>query len=146
MSTFFLEISEERRTNPMKKRRKQSVYVFGRKRLVDVPVDSELYKADNRAEYLRARSKAKHISLDISVNIGIAADVAEIYEETQLLESLREALQTLSDNERLLVDCIYFNGLTEQETAKILNVTQKTVNVRKQKIIKKLRESLIDWL
>ena len=80
------------------------------------------------------------------MNIGITADVAEIYEETQLLESLREALQTLSDKERLLVDCIYFNGLTEQETAKILNVTQKTVNVRKQKIIKKLRESLIDWL
>jgi RNA polymerase sigma factor (sigma-70 family) len=130
----------------MKKRRKQSVYVFGRKRLVDVPVDNELYKADNRAEYLRAKSKAKHVSLDITVNIGITADVAEIYEETQLLESLREALQTLSDKERLLVDCIYFNGLTEQETAKILNVTQKTVNVRKQKIIKKLRESLIDWL
>jgi RNA polymerase sigma factor (sigma-70 family) len=55
-------------------------------------------------------------------------------------------LKTLNDKERLLVDCIYFNGFTEQETAEILNVTQKTVNVRKHKIIKKLRNSLSDWL
>ena len=126
----------------MKKYRKQSVYVFGRKRLVDVPVDEKLYKADNHAEYQRARSKKKHASL----NEVIIADVAEAYEQSQLLESLRIAVQSLDDKERLLIECIYYDGLTEQETAAILTVTQKTVNIRKHKIIKKLRNSLKDWL
>ena len=130
----------------MKKYRKQSVYVFGRKRLVDVPVDSELYKADNRAEYQRARSKVKHVSLDENIIADFTADVAEAYEEAQLLECLREALQALIETERQLIECIYYDELTEQETAAILKTTQKTVNIRKHKIIKKLRDNLKEWL
>jgi len=130
----------------MKKYRKQGVYVNGKKRLADVPVDSELYKADNRAEYQRARSKKKHVSLDISVHIGISADVAEIYEETQLVESLRTELAALSDEERQLIEYIYFDGLTERETADILMIAHQTVNKKKNRIIKKLRNSLKDWL
>jgi len=130
----------------MKKHRKQIVYVFGRKRMVDVPVDSELYKADNRAEYLRAKSMAKHISLDTVVLAGSGADIAEAYEEAQLLECLREALDALSEVESRLVECIYYDGLTEQETAAILKIAQQNVNRKKQKIINKLRKRLIDWL
>jgi RNA polymerase sigma factor (sigma-70 family) len=130
----------------MKKHRKQSVYVSGQRELVDVPVDDELYKADNRAEYHRARSKTKHVSLDITVNIGITADVVENYEETQLLEALRKALKSLNEQERQLVDYIYFDGLTERETAAKLNITQPAVTKRKHKIINKLRNNLKDWL
>ena len=130
----------------MKKYRKQSVYVFGRKRLVDVPVDKKLYKADNHAEYQRVRSKKKHISLDEIILADFTADVTEIYEEKLLLENLRKALNVLTEKERLLIECIYYDGLTEQETAVILKVTQKTVNIRKHKIINKLRNSLLDWL
>ena len=130
----------------MKKHRKQIVYVYGRKQLVDVPVDSELYKADNHAEYQRARSKTKHVSLDITVNIGVTADAAEVYEEAQLLECLRESLKKLSDEERQLIHYIYFYGLTERETAKRLKISQPAVTKRKHKIIKKLRSSLSDWL
>jgi len=130
----------------VKKYRKQSVNVFGRRLLVDVPVDGELYKADNRAEYLRARSRVKHVSLDKVVLAGFAADVAEAYEEAQLLLCLREAVQALTEKEYRLIECIYYDGLTEQETAAILMIAQQTVNRKKHKIIKKLRNSLIDWL
>ena len=130
----------------MKKYRKQSVYVFGRKRLVDVPVDKKLYQADNRAEYQRKRSKKKHVSLDKIIFTKFTPDVAEIYEEAQLLESLREALKVLNDKERLLIECIYYDGLTERETAVILNISQQNVNKKKHKIINKLRNSLLDWL
>ena len=130
----------------MKKYRKQSVTVNGKKRLVDVPVDGELYKADNRAEYQRARSKKKHVSLDITVKIGISADVAEIYEEAQLMESLRAAVAALADDERQLIEYLFFDGLTERETAAILGISQPAVTKRKHKIIKKLRNSLKDWL
>ena len=130
----------------MKKYRKQSVNVFGRKQLVDVPVDGELYKADNHAEYQRMRSKEKDISLDEIIIAEFIADVADTYEKSQLLESLREALKILTQKERLLIECIYYDGLTEQETAVILKVTQKTVNIRKHKVINKLRSNLKDWL
>ena len=130
----------------MKKYRKQSVYVFGRKRLFDVPVDSELHKADNRAEYQRARSKKKHVSLDEIIIADVTIDVAEAYEKSQLLECLRVAVQSLNDKERQIIECIYYDGLTEQETATILMVAQQTVNKKKHKAIKKLRASLIDWL
>jgi RNA polymerase sigma factor (sigma-70 family) len=130
----------------MKKYRKQSVYVFGRKRLVDVPIDGELYKSDNREEYQRARSKAKHISLDEIILADYTADVMEAYEEAQLLMCLREALQTLSKKERLLIKCIYYDGLTQQKTAAILMVSQQYVSKHHEKIIQKLRNCLIDWL
>ena len=130
----------------MKKYRKQSVNVLGEKRLVDVPVDGELYKADNHAEYQRTRNKAKHISLDEMVLADYTANVMEAYEESQLLECLRESLQTLTEKERQLVEYIFFDNLTERETASKLGISQPAVTKQKQKIIQKLRESLIDWL
>jgi len=129
----------------MKKHRKQSVNVLGEKQLIDVPVDSELYKADNRAEYQRARSKAKDVPWDVSLFADLTADVMEAYEESQLMECLKEALRTLSDEERQLIEYIYFDGLTEQETANILKVARQTVGKKKHRIIKKLRNSLNDW-
>jgi len=129
----------------MKKHRKQSVNVFGYKRLVDVPVDDELYKIDNHEEYQRRRSKAKHISLDDFI-AEFTADVMGNYEESQLLECLLEALQTLTEEEYQLIQYIFYDGFTEQETAVILKVTQKTVNIRKHEVINKLRDNLKDWL
>jgi RNA polymerase sigma factor (sigma-70 family) len=62
------------------------------------------------------------------------------------LERLREALKSLSEQERQLIDYIFFDGLTERETAAILKISQPAVTKRKHKIIKKLRSSLSDWL
>ena len=129
----------------MKKHRKQGVYVGGRKRLVDVPVDDELYKADNHEEYQRKRSK-KHIPLESAVFADFTFDVVEAYEEAQLVESLLEALRGLSEKERRLIEYIYYDGLTDAETAAIYKVTRQNVNRKKNKIIDKLRNSLIDWI
>jgi RNA polymerase sigma-B factor len=129
----------------MKKYRKQSVTVHGEKQLVDVPVDGELYKADNREEYQRTRSKNKHVSL-YDIFPDLTGNVIEAYEQTELLACLREALQNLSGEERQLVNCIYFDNLTQRETAKILGVSQKTVSKKNKQIINKLRDSLKDWL
>lgn len=130
----------------MKKRRKQFVNVLGEKRVVDVPIDSELYKADNHEEYQRSRSKAKHVSLDGIVLVDFMADVTEAYEETQLLERLHEALQTLGEEERQLLKYLYYDGLTEREVAAILEISQPAVAKRKHKILQKLRNSLSGWM
>ena len=129
----------------MKKYRKQSVYVFGRKRLVDVPTDEKLYEMDNRENYIRRRSKVKDASLNELI-LRCTADVAEVYEKTQILKCLREALQTLTKKERLLIECIYYKGLSQKKTAAILMIAQQNVSKNHDKIIKKLRSSLKDWL
>jgi RNA polymerase sigma factor (sigma-70 family) len=130
----------------MKKYRKQGIKVHGKKRLVDVPVDAELYKADNREEYLRRVSRKKHVPLNDANLIGFTADVAEAYEEAQLLVCLRDALQALSDAERQLIECIYYDELTEKQTAKKLKSAQQTIHRKKHQIISKLRNSLKDWM
>ena len=109
----------------MKKHRKQSVNVLGKKMLVDVPVDGELYKADNHEEYQRTRSLKKDVPWDSSLFADLSADVMEIYEESELLACLYEVLQALSDEERQIVEYIYFDGLTEQTTADILKVARQ---------------------
>jgi RNA polymerase sigma factor (sigma-70 family) len=129
----------------MKKYRKQGVKVYGKKRLIDVPVDSELYKADNREEYQRARGRKKHVSLDFIIT-SISVDIAEAYEEAQLLEALRDALLTLTPDERRVVECIYFDGLNDRQTAAMLNISRQKVNRQKNKIVKKLRNILKDWI
>jgi len=130
----------------MKKHRKQLINVLGEKRMVDIPMDIELYKADNHEENQRARGKAKHVSLDEMILADFTADVMEAYEEKELLERLREALQALGEEERQLLEYLYYDGLIEQEVAAILEISQPAVTKRKQKIIQKLRNSLIDWM
>ncbi len=130
----------------MKKHRKQLVNVLGQKLLVDVPVDDELYKMDRHSEYQDARSKAKHVFLDDLAIADRAADVADACEQSQLLECLREALLTLDEDERLLVEYYYYRNLDEHETAARMKISQSTVNRKKHKITRKLRICLKDWL
>jgi RNA polymerase sigma factor (sigma-70 family) len=128
----------------MKKHRKQLVKVLGKRQFVDVPVDDELYKADNRAEYQRTRSKAKHVPLS-DIVADLTGDVFEAYENAQLLEALKIALCKLPEHDRKLIEHIYYDGLTEHEVAEILNVSQQTVNKKKHRAISKLRIILVDW-
>jgi len=130
----------------MKKHRKQRVYVDGQKHLVDVPVDDELYKADNHAEYQRVRSTKKDTTLQDEILADVTADVMEDFEEKQLLECLYKALRNLNEKERQLIKYLYFDGFTERKTAKILGISQQAVGKQRHKIIQKLRNSLIDWL
>ena len=129
----------------MKKYRKQSVNVLGQKRLVDVPVDDELYKADNREEYQRARSKKKHVSLGSVVLADLTANIVEAYEEKQLLECLHEALQMLTAKERQLIEYLYYDGLSERKIGTILEISHQAVGKRKRCVIAKPKNSLIDW-
>jgi RNA polymerase sigma factor (sigma-70 family) len=129
----------------MKKIRKQGVLVDGKMQLVDVPVDDELYKADNREEYLRVRSKNTQVSFETVIISGFADDVAEAYEESQLLENLQAALVALSVSDRKLIQYVFFDDMSETETAEKLNIARQTVNKKKHRIIKKLRDSLKNW-
>lgn len=55
---------------------------------------------------------------------------------------LDQALEKLSDEEKYLITQLFYFGRTERELAAELNVTRRTINNRKRKILSKLRELL----
>lgn len=55
------------------------------------------------------------------------------------IEQLRFYLKLLNDDERALIKALFFEGLTEQEYAEMLGVKQQSVNERKLRILKKIK-------
>ena len=55
-------------------------------------------------------------------------------------EQLHKALSLLPDDERVLIEQLYFEGRTEREMAAELGLSQKGVNKRRQRILEHLRE------
>ena len=53
--------------------------------------------------------------------------------------TLHDELKKLTDDERQLIALRYFRSKTQQETARILNMTQVQVSRKEKKIIEKLR-------
>ena len=58
--------------------------------------------------------------------------------------ALREAVARLPEGERKLVICRYYKSLTQEQTARILGVTQVKVSREEKRILQKLREEFPD--
>ena len=56
------------------------------------------------------------------------------------IRQLHKALSLLSDDERYLMEQLYFQERTERELAAQLNLSQNAINKRRQRILNKLRE------
>lgn len=56
---------------------------------------------------------------------------------------LKYAIENLSEEERKLINSRYFNGYSQDETAKLLNTNQVKVSRNEKKILVKLRNQLI---
>lgn len=70
------------------------------------------------------------------------ASTEELVLKSLEAEQLHRALTFLPDDERDLIDRIFFQEQTEREVAAVYSVSQKAINKRKQKILGKLRELL----
>lgn len=70
----------------------------------------------------------------------------ESVEETVLrslqYEQLHKALSLLPENERDLIEMLYFQGLTERETAERIGVCRNAIHKRKNRILEKLKRFL----
>lgn len=64
----------------------------------------------------------------------------EILLQNTELESLRNALKHLPNEDRQLIHLRYWKGLTQKETALKLNLTQQTVSYRERRILQKLKK------
>lgn len=69
-------------------------------------------------------------------------NITEYLYMKDLYKQLHSALLVLSENERKIIQWIYFDGKTEQEVASLLYISQPTLNYRKKQILKKLKKFL----
>ena len=80
--------------------------------------------------------------------VAVASSHAEAAEEPVVGETVadevRQALQTLSEQERKAVELAYFGGNSYREVARLLNLPEGTVKGRIRTALSKLRETLAD--
>lgn len=114
------------------------------------------YCAKNRRRRIQNKYKRILVSMDMNINedseltyYDVIADedvsVAERVELAMLIEELRTAISFLSEEEKHILDLLYFDNedeLSERAIAEENGMSKSSLNREKQKILKKLRESL----
>ena len=113
-----------------------------------VPVNEVVYRAFQRpiwAERKRWKVRSdRELSLDVFTAAGfeIPADdppVEEIVVDKLMLDRLTPALDELTDDERGLIDALFFEDKSERKVELETAIPQKTINNRKRAILKKLK-------
>ena len=61
--------------------------------------------------------------------------VDEIVEDKLLLDMLSKALSELTDEERVLIDELFFNDKSEREIAREIGVSQPAIHKRRNRIL-----------
>ena len=70
----------------------------------------------------------------------VTASLEDEFERKITIEKLRSCISKLTEKQQELVQYLYFDGLSQEETAKIFGITQSAVSQRKSTVIKKLRK------
>lgn len=76
---------------------------------------------------------------DDNENFDIPFDDSENFFERL---SLSEVIDKLSDDEKMLINCRYYKGQTQNFTAKVLGISQVQVSRKEKALLRKLRERL----
>ena len=88
----------------------------------------------------------KPLSIERFAEVGFhiidPTDMAERLEEKLLNERLSEVLGRLLSNDRLLIELLFFEELSEREVAAKMGLSQKGINKRKHRVLKQLRKFL----
>jgi len=109
-----------------------------------IPVGKEVYDAFKRPAWKeRKRSQVraeKELSLEAFADAGFEipsgeALVDEIVEDKLLLDMLSKALSELTEEERVLIDELFFNDKSEREIAREIGVSQPAIHKRRNRIL-----------
>ena len=122
--------------------------------LMEVPEDDykAFYKQKRRDKYLKEQSKNNgDFSYDMlttdefngeDILVDTVADTAVQAERSLLLDKLRKAVASLSEDEQQLLQMVYYHQLTERNIAACLGVSQNAINKQKFRILEKLKKIL----
>lgn len=119
-----------------------------------IPVSKEVYYAFKRPAWRERKRRQvraeKELSLEAFADAGFEIPsgqvlVDEIVEDKLLLDMLFKALEELADDERFLINELFFNDKSEREVAKEIGRSKTGIHKQKEKILSKLRNLLKIW-
>jgi len=137
-----------------------SVYNPSTKQMVAVEVDEALYNCYRRSGWrmdyndirfrdhetpfsaLKGGQDGAYENFDEFRSEHEANDPASLVAKDLTLQDLRQGWACLADDERNLLRILFFEGKSERQTAKVLEMPYMTVHDQKVKILRKLKNCL----
>lgn len=116
-----------------------------------VEVSDELYEfmeSDRKRQAAEERSDRRHLSKSSFETVEVKQEYSSRKFENQIfhrldLQKLREAMQQLNDEERRLIEMYYWDEMTMQEISDVFGISKMAVSKRHQKILDKMRATVI---
>ncbi|EPT44757.1 sigma factor [Streptococcus agalactiae] len=153
-SSFFVLNKKTKKWRKIKMRKNYFLFVNGKK----VEVSEEIYKVywqeKNHEKYLKQVDRKNHLLFFSSFDhdghfedsiVDEGFDVDKIVQTQMMIEAVRDALSKLNDEEREIIDRLYFNDETIRSVAETKKISHPALIKRRNKILDKLRELLKDF-
>lgn len=131
------------------------LYVRGQKVKVSEDIYKVYWREKEHEKYLEQVDKKNHLlffsSLDHDGNFvdnlaDESVDVEKIIETQILIETVRKAISRLNDEERDIIERLYFNDETLSSVARSKKVSYQAIQWRKNNILKKLKVLLKEFI
>ena len=131
------------------------LYVRGQKIKVSEDIYKVYWREKEHEKYLEQVDKKNHLLffslLDHDGNFvdnlaDESVDVEKIIETQILIETVRKAVSRLNDEERDIIERLYFNDETLSSVARSKKVSYQAIQWRKNNILKKLKGLLKEFI
>lgn len=131
------------------------LYVRGQKVKVSEDIYKVYWREKEHEKYLEQVDKKNHLlffsSLDHDGNFvdnlaDESVDVEKIIETRILIETVRKVMSRLNDEEREIIERLYFNDETLSSVARSKKVSYQAIQWRKNNILKKLKVLLKEFI
>ena len=133
----YIDVTDEIYTVYLKGQRKMSYF--------EKDLKSERVIKDKNGE-IKKIIPSREDSLDrlLSDNLRQFSDNSEsvetVVQTNDEIDKLHIALKQLSANEWVIIKMLFYDEMSERDTAKVLGISQVAVNKRKHRILKKLKK------
>lgn len=113
-----------------------------------IAVTKDIYKVCNLSykkmnyEMKRDDTNLLYTDMDGLFNVVDRFNTIRCFNNLLQNETIKNLLSFLDEDERKLIEYIYFLEMTEREIAKIYHISQPAIHKKKKKILKKLRNRL----
>ena len=127
------------------------LYVNGQKVKVSEQIYKVYWREKEHEKYLEQVDKKNHLLffsfLDheghfVDNIVDESIDIEKVVEAQMMIEALRSAISKLNAEEKELIERLYFYDETLSSVAKDKGVTYQTIQWRKDRILRKLKEIL----
>lgn len=123
-----------------------------------IEVSEEVYKVycqeKNHENYLKRLDRKNHMILFSSLDqdryfesniVDDKFDLNKVIQKKLMIEAVRDAISKLNDEERELIERLYYNEETLRSVAESENISQTALIKRRNNILKRLRDILKDF-